>query len=310
MIEVQNLVRTYGDFVAVRDVSFSIRQGEIVGLLGHNGAGKTTVMRMLTGYLEPSGGSINVDGLDGDKDRLAIQERIGYLPENAPLYPEQTVVEYLQYVANLRQLESGTSAIKDAIERTGLGPKALSLVSTLSKGYKQRVGVAQAIIHNPDILILDEPTNGLDPAQINEMRSLIEGLSESATVILSTHILQEVEAVCDRVIIMVQGEIGLDKKLSDLTQSQRLVIAINGAGEKAPSFIKSIPGVISASPSTSAGESKRFVLELEDTCEQVAPVVAKAIVAEGWNLFHMSPEQKSLEAIFREISSGEAGRAA
>ncbi|MEC7280535.1 MAG: ABC transporter ATP-binding protein, partial [Verrucomicrobiota bacterium] len=194
MIKVNSLFRNYGDFKAVDDVSFEINKGEVVGLLGHNGAGKTTIMKMMTGYLEPTSGSIEVDQLQIDTDTRAIQARIGYLPENCPVWPEMTVIDYLKYQAHLHGVEDSRiqPAVIDAVRRTSLKEKATSSIQTLSRGYRQRVGVAQAILHSPDIIILDEPTNGLDPTQILQMRELIRELAKTATVILSTHILQEV----------------------------------------------------------------------------------------------------------------------
>lgn len=188
MIEVKGLSRQYGNLTAVDDVSFDIAAGEVVGLLGHNGAGKTTVMKMLTGFLEPSSGSIQIDGVDLATQRRAVQARIGYLPENCPLYPEMAVVDYLEHQATLRGLVGAQRdhAVRSAIERTGLTGKATDAIATLSRGYRQRVGVAQAILHQPAILVLDEPTNGLDPSQIQHMRSLIRELAQHATVLLST----------------------------------------------------------------------------------------------------------------------------
>ena len=192
MIEVEHLTRRYGETVAVDDVSFGIGRGEVVGLLGHNGAGKTTIMKMITGFLEPTAGKIRVDGKEIGCDTRQIQRRIGYLPENCPVWPEMTVIDYLDYQAALHGVAESErpAAIRCAIERTDLGPKASEVIATLSRGYRQRVGVAQAILHDPAILILDEPTNGLDPSQIQHMRTLIRELSETATLMVSTHILQ------------------------------------------------------------------------------------------------------------------------
>ena len=207
MIRVDALTRTYGDLTAVDQVSFEIGTGEIVGLLGHNGAGKTTIMKMLTGYLEPTGGSIEIDGLDINTERQAVQQRIGYLPENDPLYYEMTVIDYLDYAATLHGVPDAErfDRIREAIVKTELSSRATDTIGTLSRGFCQRVGVAQAILHHPRLLILDEPTNGLDPTQVQHMRDLIRVLAEHATVILSTHILQEVQAVCSRVIIIHDG---------------------------------------------------------------------------------------------------------
>jgi ABC-2 type transport system ATP-binding protein len=207
MIQVEHLTRRYGDFTAVDDVSFRIQRGEVVGLLGHNGAGKTTIMKMMTGFLEPTGGSIRIDDLEIGRDTRAIQARIGYLPENCPVWPDMTVIDYLDYEATLHGVpaERRGRAVAEAIRRTALKEKADASINTLSRGYRQRVGVAQALLHSPDIIILDEPTNGLDPTQIRHMRELIRELATSATVIVSTHILQEVQAVCERVLILRAG---------------------------------------------------------------------------------------------------------
>ena len=306
MIEVEGLTRKYGDLVAVDDVSFSIGRGEVVGLLGHNGAGKTTIMRMLTGYIEPTKGSVVIDGMPLYEARLSIQRKIGYLSENAPLYPDMSVVRYLEYVADLRGVpRAGRAAVlRRALERTWLLDRALDPVGTLSKGYKQRLGVAQAIVHEPEILILDEPTNGLDPAQIFQMRSLVRDLSENATIIVSTHILQEVEAVCERVIIMVQGRIAVDARLSELQQSHRLVVGLGNPSDDAAERLGDIPGVVVVTPAEGPrGES--YGLELQAPVDEVAPGVAREAVERGWDLFRMSEEARTLETVFREV--GERG---
>ena len=214
MIQVEHLTRRYGDLMAVDDVSFHIGHGEIVGLLGHNGAGKTTIMKMMTGFLEPTSGSIRIDNLEIGDDTRAIQQRIGYLPENCPVYPEMTVIDYLDYQATLHGMadHEPSTAIARVIRRTALQEKAARTIQTLSRGYRQRVGVAQAILHQPNIVILDEPTNGLDPTQILQMRELIRELAKTATVIVSTHILQEVQAVCDRVLILRAGQLVVDSR--------------------------------------------------------------------------------------------------
>ena len=306
MIEVEGLTRKYGDLVAVDDVSFSIGKGEVVGLLGHNGAGKTTIMRMLTGYIEPTAGSVVIDGMPLGESRLSIQRKLGYLSENAPLYPDMSVVSYLEYVADLRGVaRAGRPAVlRRALERTWLADRALDPVGTLSKGYKQRLGVAQAIVHEPEILILDEPTNGLDPTQIFQMRSLVRDLSENATIIVSTHILQEVEAVCERVIIMVQGRIAVDSRLSELQQSHRLVVGLGTPSDDAAERLRAIPGVAMVSPAEGPrGES--YGLELEAPMDEVAPGVAREAVERGWELYRMSEEARTLETVFREV--GERG---
>lgn len=306
MIEVEGLTRKYGDLTAVDDVSFSIRKGEVVGLLGHNGAGKTTVMRMLTGYMEPTAGSISIDGMAVSEARLRIQRKLGYLSENVPLYPDMSVMRYLEYVADLRGVPDGDRAavLRRVLERTWLTDRALDLVGTLSKGYRQRLGVAQAIMHEPEILILDEPTNGLDPSQIFQMRSLVRELSRSATIIVSTHILQEVEAVCERVIIMAQGRIALDARLSELQQSNRLAVGLGNPSDDAADRLGEIPGVVRV---TAADGPRRgsYGLELDAPVDTVAPSVARAAVERGWDLRRMSEEARTLETVFREV--GEQG---
>ena len=306
MIEVAGLTRKYGDLTAVDDVSFSIRKGEVVGLLGHNGAGKTTVMRLLTGYMEPTAGSISIDGMAVSEARLRIQRKLGYLSENVPLYPDMSVVGYLEYVADLRGVPDGrrAEALRRALERTWLADRALDPVGTLSKGYKQRLGVAQAIVHEPEILILDEPTNGLDPSQIFQMRSLVRDLSQSATIIVSTHILQEVEAVCERVIIMARGRIAVDARLSELRQSNRLAVGLGNPSDDAAERLRDIPGVVRVTPADGPGRGS-YGLELDAPAAEVAPGVARAAVERGWELHRMSEEARTLETVFRE--AGEQG---
>ncbi|MCI5145075.1 MAG: ABC transporter ATP-binding protein [Candidatus Electrothrix sp. AR3] len=244
MIKVENLTRKYGDFTAVDDVSFEIAPGEIVGLLGHNGAGKTTIMKMMTGYLEPTSGSISVEGLNIGVDRRNIQKRIGYLPENCPVYPEMSVLEYLDYSAALHGIEQQhrPALIREAVERTALEAKATKQLATLSRGYRQRTGVAQAILHKPSILILDEPTNGLDPTQIQHMRSLITELAKTTTVIISTHILQEVQAICDRVLIIKNGRMALDSRLDQIQKNPRLLVSTDA--DRAVDFFTSLPNYL------------------------------------------------------------------
>lgn len=309
MIEVEGLTRTYGDLVAVDDVSFSIGKGEVVGLLGHNGAGKTTIMRMLTGYLEPTAGSVVIDGMPLSGGRLSIQRKLGYLSENAPLYPDMSVVRYLEYVADLRGVPRAVrpSVLRRALERTWLTDRALDPVATLSKGYRQRLGVAQAIVHEPEILILDEPTNGLDPAQIFQMRSLVSDLSRNATIIISTHILQEVEAVCERVIIMVQGRIAVDARLSELQRSHRLVVGLGNPPDDAADLLREIPGVGALVTLVDGPRGTSYGLELDAPMDTVAPGVARAAVEGGWDLWRMSEEARTLETVFREVGAKEAG---
>ena len=303
MIKVNSLFRNYGDFRAVDDVSFEINKGEVVGLLGHNGAGKTTIMKMMTGYLEPTSGSIEVDQLQIDTDTRAIQARIGYLPENCPVWPEMTVIDYLKYQAHLHGVEDVRiqPAVVDAVRRTSLKEKATSSIQTLSRGYRQRVGVAQAILHSPDIIILDEPTNGLDPTQILQMRELIRELAKTATVILSTHILQEVQAVCERVLIMRDGKLVVDSSIADLQSGRQLRLAID-SGE-ASDYLACVAGVSKVEKLESANGKSSYLL---DCGEMVAPEVVAAIASAGDKLYSLSPEVRNLETVFAEVNTAQS----
>ena len=307
MIRVESLTRTYGDLTAVDRISFEIGQGEVVGLLGHNGAGKTTIMKMLTGYLEPTSGTIEIDGLDIARQRQAVQGRIGYLPENDPLYPEMTVIDYLDYAASLHRVPPGERAarIREAVHKTALATRASDPIGTLSRGYRQRVGVAQAILHHPKVLILDEPTNGLDPTQVQHMRELIRALSEEATVILSTHILQEVQAVCDRVIIIRNGLKALDAGMDELRAGRRLLVALDAAPERAVAVLGEVDGVKSVAAIDAPGAGYRYALDLEreDGLTETAPLVAHRVAAEGLRLYALHAESRDLETIFGEISA-------
>lgn len=308
MIHVDHLTRTYGPLKAVDDVSFSIGPGEIVGLLGHNGAGKTTIMKMMTGFLEPTAGTIRVDQLEMAADRSAIQARIGYLPENCPLYPEMTVAGYLEYLATLHGVsgEQMGPLLRQTLERTALADKAGQLIGTLSRGYRQRVGVAQAILHRPRIVILDEPTNGLDPTQIQHMRGLIRELAEEATLIISTHILQEVQAVCDRVIIIQHGRKVLDARLAELSAGQRLLVSTDDRQE-AVALLGGLEGVTKVESVPADNGPACFALSGSKSAHELAPAVAAAVTGWGWNLYGLTPEARNLEKIFSEINMA-AGR--
>lgn len=311
MIHVESLSRTYGEHVAVDQISFDIGQGEIVGLLGHNGAGKTTIMKMLTGFLEPTSGRIDIDGLDIRTCRQAVQRQIGYLPENCPVYPEMTVIDYLDYAAALHGAAKSErqALIREAITRTELESKALDVISTLSRGYRQRVGVAQAILHRPTIIILDEPTNGLDPTQIQHMRSLIKTLAESATIMISTHILQEVQAICDRVLIVQDGCKVLDARLDVLQSGSHLRLVTDAEPERITALLNDCSQVTSVD--SAAGDGKRHVYTLSIDADleptDVAPSVARALIAQDFKLYTLVPERRDLETIFGELSAREGG---
>lgn len=223
-IQVTNITKTYGEQKALEQVSFHIEKGEIVGFLGPNGAGKSTMMKILTTYLQPSEGDASVNEFSISTDKKEVQKSVGYLPEHNPLYLDMYVMEYLGFNAEIFKVP--TSDVANIIEKTGLLPEAHKKIGQLSKGYRQRVGLANALLHNPDVLILDEPTTGLDPNQLIEIRELITSLGKSKTVLLSTHIMQEVEAICDRVIIINKGKIVLDKKLKELTAGKQQIIEV------------------------------------------------------------------------------------
>ncbi|HKJ76770.1 MAG TPA: ATP-binding cassette domain-containing protein [Gammaproteobacteria bacterium] len=326
MIRVEGLSRSYGALKAVDGVSFEVPRGEVVGLLGHNAAGKTTIMKMITGYLEPSAGRIEVDGLDPARDRAAVQKCIGYLPENCPVYPDMTVVGYLEYQAGLHGLTGAErdQAVAAAVRRTALAEKALDPVHTLSRGYRQRVGVAQAILHDPDIVILDEPTNGLDPTQIRQMRSLIRELAEHATVIVSTHILQEVQAVCDRVLIIQDGRLAVDARLDELAgicpgtngmparqeaarRCGQLRLEADAAPETLRPLLEGLEGVTAVEPLESGEGHYRYRVEVADG--ERAPAVARAVTEAGHALFALAPQARDLETVFREVTETEVAHA-
>ncbi len=310
MISVDNVTRRYGDFAAVDQISFLISTGEIVGLLGHNGAGKTTILKMLTGYLEPTEGLITINGNDIINQRHKIQQEIGYLPENCPIYPEMTVIDYLDYAASLYGIPSQkrSTMVVEAIEKTALADKAHQTIGTLSRGYRQRTGVAQAILHKPKILILDEPTNGLDPTQIQQMRELIKDLAHTSTVIISTHILQEVQAVCDRVIIIRNGMLAMDTRLDQLQSEKKLHLILDAALAHPETVLQEIQGVelvsrvehLSFSPQH-CGYS--LVLKSDINKDEVAAAVAKEVHEQGWSLYGLQFETRDLESVFAQISA-------
>ena len=307
MIEVRDLSRNYGELMAVDRVSFDIGRREIVGLLGHNGTGKTTIMKMITGFLEPSSGSIVIDGQDIAAHRRAVQRRIGYLPENCPLYPDMTVVDHLDYQAALHGIPESqrAAAMRRAIARTELGAKAMAQVATLSRGYRQRLGVALAILHEPDILILDEPTNGLDPSQIQHMRALIRELAGHATVIISTHILQEVEAICARVLIMRAGRLALDSQLGEIGARPRLLVTLDRGPDQVRGLLGGVDGVRDVAHLGDDGLRRRYALSADDPAA-VAPRVAHEVARQDWSLYGLEQERRDLEALFGAVSGGSA----
>ena len=309
MITLENVSKMYGDIPAVTNVSFAIPKGEIVGLLGHNGAGKTTIMKMLTGYLEPTEGTIRLKDMDVIAERIAVQRLIGYMPENAPLYREMTVQDYLVMMARLRGIAEDAlgEAIAAAVKATGLEAWMSRPIGTLSKGYRQRVGICQAILHKPEVLILDEPTNGLDPEQIVEIRHLIRALAKTSTVILSTHILSEIEAVCDRVIIMVNGALAEDAALNDFLLSNQIIISIPAsvslsavealAGDGGVDGVTSVES-LGADPVR--GNYARYALTWRGDVPPVPEVLAHG-TAQGWTFGMAADMPKGLESAFSRL---------
>jgi ABC-2 type transport system ATP-binding protein len=306
MLKVENLTRRYGGFLAVDHVTFSVGKGEIVGLLGHNGAGKTTIMKMLSGYLEPNSGNAIVDGHNIVDEPKEVQKVLGYLPETLPLYPEMTVAQYLYFSADLKGLkdQEKVSEILRVTNSTDLKEKFLSPIANLSRGYKQRLGVAQAIIGNPRLLILDEPTNGLDPEQTQHMRSLIRDIAKSATVILSTHIMQEVDALCSRVLMLHSGKLALDAQLDELRASNSLLVESTLATTKLES-LENLFGVetISVIAMTEVSTTYRVTTNAGAGLKNVSAGIAREISKQKESLFVLKPELRDLETLFREVGS-------
>ncbi len=301
MIVAENLVRRFGNTVAVDSVGFTVAKGEIVGLLGHNGAGKSTVMKLLTGFLEPDFGKISISDQNIAENAVMARQAIGYLPENLPLYPDMTVLDYLKFTAAVRNIRGSArrDAIRRALEACSLEDHALKPINTLSRGYRQRTGVAQAILHRPDILILDEPTNGLDPEQTQAMRDLVLSLSEKATIILSTHIMQEVDALCSRVLILRDGKLALDETMDALKNSQRLYLGTHTSQRK-------IRNALGGLAQISRGvEPSSFWIEFKEALTpEKAAEVNRRLVEKGVAVQALHPERRDLEQVFRQISAG------
>jgi ABC-2 type transport system ATP-binding protein len=305
MIEVQSLTRHYGKTVAVKDVSFRIGDHEIVGLLGHNGAGKTTIMRMLSGYLEPTAGSIMIDSVNLASDARTIQRHLGYLPENLPVYPQMIVADYLDYVATHKGIPAAKrmQAIREALEATDLIERALDPIKILSRGLRQRVGVAQAILGQPRVLILDEPTNGLDPNQTEHMRQLIRRLARHTTIILSTHIMQEVDALCDRVMMLRNGRLALDQSLAELHHTRTLLLRTGATAQPLESYLKLLPEVQTLNSAVDADGLMHFTLDLHPDIDldTAASSIAQCVVSADAKLYQLQVSTRDLEGVFREV---------
>ena len=309
MIHVEHLSKNYGSFRALDDISFHIDRGEVVGFLGPNGAGKTTAMRILTGYLPPSEGEVRIAGFDVFTDSLQVRKRIGYMPESVPLYSEMSVRAYLDYMANLRRAPNRVQAVERAMEACHVEDRADSLIGKLSKGLRQRVGLAQAIVHDPQVLILDEPTIGLDPKQIIEVRELIRELGQEHTVILSSHILPEVSQTCSRILILNNGQIvaeGSSEALTARLEGARHVYVqvsppADTPAQEVHAALESLEGVIQVLPEQDYG----YQLACAEQAE-VRPLVAQAVVQRGWDLLELRSIGMSLEDIFLRLTSEDA----
>jgi ABC-2 type transport system ATP-binding protein len=304
MIRVNGLTKDYGARRAIDGLTFEAEQGEILGFLGPNGAGKTTTMRILTGYMPPSEGSATVAGYDVVNDSLEVRRRVGYLPETVPLYTDMAVFDYLKFMADLRHLPNAEDRVYETLEMVGLEDRANSLIANLSKGMRQRVGLAQALLHRPAVLILDEPTIGLDPAQVVEVRNLIREIGKERTVLLSTHILSEAQQLCDRVLIIDKGKIIAedtpDNLQARLMGAERVILRVAGEMDDLPAMLQKINGIQSV-------EVKDGTIEFQYAPGQdVRPEVARTVIAAGYDLLEMRPVGMSLEEIFLELTGAEA----
>jgi ABC-2 type transport system ATP-binding protein len=303
MIQATNLFKSYGSVRALGGVSFSITPGEIVGLLGPNGAGKTTIIKILTGYLQPDVGVVLVDRLDVLSHPLEVQTRIGYLPENAPLYPELSVQAYLKMMAELRQIptEDMTARISEAVYAVGLEQHLTRRIGHLSKGFRQRVGLAQAILHQPKLLILDEPTVGLDPTQVLEIRKLIKRLAQQSTILFSSHILSEVEAVCDRVMILINGEIKADARLEELAKTTDSLLVLRQDVPEVTRVLEELEGVTGVEMLSS--ENGKTTYRIKGILDEGVNQEVFALAQErDWPLQELKYDTRTLESVFSELA--------
>ena len=302
MIEAHNLTKTYGAVQALRGISFSLQEGEIVGLLGPNGAGKTTTIKILTGYLQPDNGDVQIDGLDVLTQTKAVQQRLGYLPESAPLYPELSIQRYLQMMADLREIpaDAQLEAISEAVYATNLASHLTRPIGELSKGFRQRVGLAQAILHRPKLLILDEPTIGLDPTQILDIRRLIQRLARHSTILFSTHILSEVEALCDRAIIVMNGEIKADARLSELASSADAILVLQDKISGLERDLGALDGVRGLESMRSVDGYPGYRI-LGTKQADLCPAIYDLARAKAWPVRELRRDAKTLESVFNNL---------
>ncbi len=304
MIEVEGLTKDYGPRRAIYDLTFQANQGEILGFLGPNGAGKTTTMRILTGFMPPTLGTARVAGFDVVDQSLEVRKRVGYLPETVPLYPDMTVFGYLKFMADLRHIKNGDDRVEDVLEIVHMEKRASGYISNLSKGMRQRIGLAQALLHEPEVLILDEPTIGLDPAQIREVRTLIREIGKQRTVLLSTHILSEAQQICDRVLIINRGEIVVEdtpeRLQAGLTGVQRVSVRVKGDGDGLGKLIDEISGI---GKITNTDEG---AVEVEcPPGKELRPIIARNVIKAGFELLELKRIDLSLEDIFLQLTREE-----
>lgn len=309
MISIKNLTKKFGETVALDDISFEVRKGEVLGFLGPNGSGKTTTMRIITGFISPTSGTVEIEGIDAVENSLKVRKKIGYLPENNPLYSEMLTSEYIEFIADIRKIEGRTEKIKDVVNTCGIAEVWNRPIGELSRGYRQRVGLAQTLIHEPEILILDEPTAGLDPNQIAEIRSLIKKIGRERTIILSTHILPEVTVTCDRVVIINRGKIVAQGTLNELEEQakgkQTIYTKIKGPRELVLTQLKNLAGVTAAEVTDQEKEAVYgYRLEVNAQYDLREPIF-NAAVKNNWVLLELEQETVSLEDVFRELTTKE-----
>lgn len=309
MIKVENLTKNYGSTLAVKDVSFSVEKGSILGFLGSNGAGKTTTMRILSGYIPATSGKAIIAGFEVHENPMAVREKIGYLPENPPLYEDMTVKEYLLFVSKIKNIPrcDRTEKVKKALKSCQLEDRADSIIRKLSKGYRQRVGIAQAIVHEPPVIILDEPTVGLDPRQIIEVRNLIKSLAGESTIILSTHILPEVNMICDTVAIINRGEIVSTGKPENLLQEKEKFdyqLDVSGDMEIIREKLTQISGLTNLNITPHERKKERYLLDITlEGSEDRGKDIASAIIHQGGELYEMRKNRVSLEEVFLQLTT-------
>jgi ABC-2 type transport system ATP-binding protein len=315
LIEVQDLTKAYGTVTAVDHVSFTVNKGEILGFLGPNGAGKTTTMRILTGFMPATSGTAKIGGCDVFNDSLEVRRRIGYLPEVPPLYPDMSVEDYLDFVARIKNVpaEKRADHISDALQKANIVDKRRELIKRLSRGYKQRVGIAQALVHDPEVIILDEPTVGLDPKQIIEVRNLIKGLAGTHTIILSTHILPEVSMTCDRVVIINKGKIAAVDTPQNLTSQlkggQRIRLEVRAPQDALRDALTQVPGASRIQVESARSDGHLAVTVEAAPGKDIRSQLAAKIVEKGWPLFELRGVSLSLEEIFLQLTTDETSQA-